>query len=76
VTVDAAEAPEWFTEAMLEGIYGQVNILTGKITRIGVECISYDINTYGSCSGTTVCLLGQGPTRFCERSGRLIPDAS
>jgi len=60
VTAEAAEVPDWYTEKMLEEIYGQknhVNILTGKITRVDGDRISYDINSFGGCSGVLIFLL-------------------
>jgi hypothetical protein len=60
VTSEAASAPKWFSEADLAIVYGSknhVNILTGTITRVGPDRISYDINTYGGCSGAVVFLL-------------------
>ena len=63
VTPDSASVPAGYTQEELEHIYGkanQINILTGSITHVGPGRISYDINTFGGCSGTVVFLLDKG----------------
>jgi hypothetical protein len=63
VTPDAAAMTVNYTREELELIYGkpkQVTVYTGCITRVGPGEISYDLNSFGGCSGAIVFLLDEG----------------